>query len=210
MHRSLLLVLALAGTAAAQPAPTAPTPAPLGVYNTAPAKHAGLFLRVTPGIAASAAVASVDNEDLSISGGAGRFGIAAGWAIQPRLILLGELIGHATLGPELEYKGDVTMTDDDVTWGISYAGAGVNYYLPSNLYLTGTAGALVMTLETSDGVMNSTNTGFGLKLGLGKEWYVASKVGLGVGFELLAGSVPDGDANWGVATLGLTFSATYN
>jgi hypothetical protein len=208
MYRSLLLVLALAGTAAAQPAPT--TSAPLGVYNTAPAKHSGLFLRATPGIAASAAVASVDNEDLSISGGAGRFGIAAGWAIQPRLILLGELIGHATLGPELEYKGNVTMTDDDVTWGISYAGAGVNYYLPSNLYLTGTAGALVMSLETSDGVMNSTNTGFGLKLGVGKEWFVAPKVGLGVGVELLAGSVPDGDANWGVATLGLTFSATYN
>jgi len=209
MYRSLLLVLALAGTAAAQPAPTT-TPAPLGVYTTAPAKHSGLFLRVTPGIAASAAVASVDNEDLSISGGAGRFGLAAGWAIQPRLILLGELIGHATLGPELEYKGDVTMTDDDVTWGISYAGAGVNYYLPSNLYLTGTAGALVMSLETSDGVMNSTNAGFGLKLGVGKEWFVAPKVGLGVGVELLAGSVPDGDANWGVATLGLTFSATYN
>jgi len=203
MYRSACLLLALAGTAAADPAP-------MGVYNTAPAPHSGLFLRATPGIAASAAVASVDNEDLTIRGGAGRLGLAVGWAIQPRLILMGELVGHATVGPELEYKGDVTMTDDSVTWGISYAGAGVNYYLPSNLYLTGTAGALVMSLETSDGTMSSTNTGFGLKLGVGKEWMVAQKVGLGLGVELLAGSVPDGDTNWGVATLGLTFSATYN
>jgi hypothetical protein len=197
-----LLVLALASPAAAQPAP-------LGVYAE-PATHDGLFLRVAPGVAGSAATTKVMDTDLSISGGAGRLGLAIGWAVQPRLILMAELLGHAVLGPELEYEGDVTMTDDDVVWGVSYAGAGLNYYLPSNLYISATGGALVMSLETSDMKMNTTNAGFGMKLGIGREWFVAPKVGLGLGLELLGGWVPDGDADWGVATLGLSFSATYN
>jgi hypothetical protein len=196
-------VLALATTHAhAQPAPA--------VYESQPITHDGLFLRVTPGIAASAATTKVMDTELDIRGGAGRLGLAIGWAVQPRLILMAELLGHAVVGPELEYKGDVTMTDDDVVWGVSFAGAGINYYLPSNLYLSATGGALVMSIETSDMKMNTSNTGFGMKLGIGREWFVSPKVGLGVGIDLLAGWVPDGDADWGVATLGLSFSATYN
>lgn len=175
-----------------------------------PPHQRGLFLRITPGVAASAATAKVDGDDLSLRGGAGRFGIAAGWTISPRVIVGLELLGHAVLGPELERDGMTTTTDDDVVWGVSYAGVGLNYYLPSNLYLGASAGAMIMTLETSDMETAETETGFGLKAGVGYEWWVASKVGLGVGLELLAGSVDDGDARWGVATLGLAFSATYH
>lgn len=172
--------------------------------------HQGLFVRLTPGIAGSAASTEENNTELDIRGGAGRLGIAVGWTVAPRLILTAELLGHAVLGPELEYKGTVTMTDDDVVWGVSYAGLGVNYYFPSNLYLSGSGGALVMTLETSDTKMTETDVGFGMKIGLGREWWVSPKVGLGVGIELLAGYVPDDEARWGVATFGLAFSATYN
>lgn len=200
MTSSLAVLLLLSTTATAQP----------DLQAEADVRHRGLFLRVTPGVAASAATADDDGTDLALSGGAGRFGIAVGWAVSPRVILDVELLGHAVLGPELEIDGMTTETDDDVVWGVSYAGVGANYYLPSNLYLTGSLGAMMMTLETSDMDTAETDVGFGLKVGVGYEWWVASKVGLGVGVELLAGSVDDGDARWGVATLGLAFSATYN
>jgi hypothetical protein len=196
-----LLLLTVTTTVAAQPS---------DLHAESEPHHRGLFLRVTPGIAASAATAEVDGNDLSLRGGAGRLGLAAGWAVSPRTIIAVELLGHAVVGPELESKGMTTTTDDDVVWGVSYAGVGLNYYLPSNLYLGASLGAMMMTLETSGMDTAETELGFGLKAGIGYEWWVASKVGLGVGIELLAGSVDDGDARWGVATLGLAFSATYN
>jgi Outer membrane protein beta-barrel domain len=196
-----LPLLAVTTTASAQPG---------DLHAASEPRHVGLFLRVTPGVAASAATAEVDGNELSLRGGAGRLGIAAGWAISPRVILAVELLGHAVLGPELESDGMTTTTDDDVVWGVSYAGVGLNYYLPSNLYLGASLGTMMMTLETSGMDTAETDLGFGLKAGVGYEWWVASKVGLGVGVELLAGSVDDGDARWGVATLGLAFSATYN
>jgi hypothetical protein len=198
---SLTAILLLSTTVGAQPS---------DLHAASEPHQGGLFVRVTPGVAASAATAEVDGNDLSLKGGAGRLGLSVGWAVSTRVIIAVDLLGHAVVGPELERDGMTTTTDDDVVWGVSYAGVGLNYYLPSNLYLGASLGAIMMTLETSDMDTAETDVGFGLKAGIGYEWWVASKVGLGVGIELLAGSVDDGDVRWGVATLGLAFSATYN
>ena len=204
MHRLPCLVCAalVAAPAAAQPVTT--------VEDRVEEAHRGLFLRITPGIAGSAAQTTYEDTDYKLQGGAGRLGIAVGWAVSPRWIVAAELLGHVSLGPELESDGMTTVTDDDVAWGVSYAGIGFNHYLRSNVYFTASAGGLMMTLDTDEMDVGETDLGFGLKLGVGKEWWVANEVGLGVGLELLAGSVPDGDADWAVATFGLAFSATYN
>ncbi|MDQ3367291.1 MAG: porin family protein [Myxococcota bacterium] len=184
---------------------------PMELHTAQPEeRHQGLFLRITPGVAGGAATSDTGGDELTLKGGAGRLGIAVGWAVSPRLILAAELLGHAVLGPEIESSGTTTETDDDVVWGISYAGAGLNYYLPSNLYFAASAGALLMSLETSDMKMAETELGFALKLGVGREWWIAPKIGLGVGLEILAGAVSDGEADWTVATVGVAFSATYN
>jgi hypothetical protein len=173
-------------------------------------RHEGLLLRVTPGVSAAAANARVDDQDMSLRGGAGQLGPTAGWAVAPRVILTLELLGHAVLGPDLEIDGDVTETDDDVTWGISYGGLGASFYLPSNFYLAASGGPLVMTLDSDTLDRAETDVGGAGKLAAGYEWWVGREVGLGAALELLAGAVPDGDETWGVATLGLSFSATYN
>jgi hypothetical protein len=200
----VLLSLALAGTGAAQPAP-APS-----AQASQPVRHEGLFLRITPGVGASAAEGKTTNADLKISGGAGRLGIAVGWALRPGLNVIGELVGHAILGPDLEFKGAQSMTENDVIWGVSFGGAGLNFYTAGNMYFVVTGGALMMSLDSKDIEMKRSSTGFGSKIGVGKEWFVSSEVGLGLGLELLGGYVPDGDADWSVATLGLSLSATYN
>jgi hypothetical protein len=171
--------------------------------------HEGLLVRFTPGVASAAASATVDETDYTLKGGAGRLGIAAGWSLSPRLVLTGEILGQAIVGPELEIDGDDHRTDDDVTWGVSYAGAGLNYYFQSNLYLAGSAGGLVMTLDTSDGEAE-TDVGFAAKAAIGYEWWLGREWGLGVALDLLAGAVPDDGTDWGVATIGLAASATYN
>ncbi|MGE0868486.1 MAG: outer membrane beta-barrel protein [Kofleriaceae bacterium] len=201
--RSLSVVLVIAATAATAAAQSVEMTAP-------PPKHTGLFLRVTPGFAGSAATAKVAGEDATLKGGAGRFGIAVGYAVQPGLIISGELLGHAVLGPELELEGMTMQAPDDVVWGISYAAVGVNWYSASNLYLHGSLGAVMMSLEVDDMPRADTDVGFGLTLGVGYEWFVANKVGLGLGLELLGGQVEADGTDWTLATLGLAFSATYN
>ena len=203
MNRLACIALVLAAApAAAQPVTY--------VEAQAPERHQGLFLRVTPGVAASAAKTTFEGTDYTLSGGAGRLGISAGWAVAPRVIIMAELLGHATLGPDLETDGMIMGTDDDVAWGVSYMGAGVTTYFRNNFYLTGTLGAMMMTLDSDDMDVGETGVGLGSKLGVGYEWWLGRELGLGIGLELLGGRVPDGDASWSVATLGLAFSATYN
>ncbi len=176
---------------------------------TAGEPHEGLLVRLTPGVASAAASATVDDTDYTLKGGAGRLGITGGWSLSPRLVVTAELLGQAVVGPELEIDGDEHTTDDDVTWGVSYAGLGINYYFQSNLYLAGSAGGLVMTLDTSDAEAE-TDLGFAAKAALGYEWWLGREWGLGVALDLMAGAVPDEDTDWGVATIGLAMSATYN
>lgn len=171
--------------------------------------HDGLFVRVTPGVSGAAASTTVDDAELTVRGAAGRLGLSLGASISPRVVVSAELIGQAVLGPEVVSDDQTHETDDDVSWGVSYAGAGASYYFPSNFYLSGSAGALIMTLETPE-MDSETDLGFGAKLAVGQEWWVSRDWGLGLAAELLAGSVPDGDTDWGVATLGLALSATYN
>lgn len=204
------LILALAAVAATGAAAHAqPTAGAVQAEYEVP-RHTGLFVRVTPGISGNAATAEAEGTEFTLSGAGGRFGIAVGWAVQPGLIVSGELIGNAVIGPELEVEGMTFEGSDDVTWGVSYAGAGLDYYFPSNLYLSGSLGAMLMTIDTSEMEPEETEVGFGLKLGIGREWWVSDKIGLGVGLDLLAGSIEDSGVRWTVATFGLSFSATYN
>lgn len=176
----------------------------------APHRHDGLFIRIAPGIAGAAATTHVDGTDYTLSGAAGRLGIGIGWSIAPRIVLDAELLGHAVLGPTLDVSGDMTEADDDVTWGVSYAGVGATYFFRNNVNLSGSVGTMIMSLDAPNMDQARTDHGVGLKLGVGKEWWLSPRWGLGAALEILGGNVPDGDAHWGVATVGLTMSATYN
>ena len=177
-----------------------------------PAVHAhdGLFIRIAPGIAGAAATTHVDGTDYTLKGGAGRLGIGIGWSIAPRVVLDAELLGHAVVGPTLDVGGNMSDASNDVTWGVSYAGLGATYFFRNNVNLSGSVGTLIMSLDAPNMDQARTDHGVGLKLGVGKEWWLSSRWGLGAALELLGGNVPDGDAHWGVATVGLTMSATYN
>jgi hypothetical protein len=63
--------------------------------------------------------------------------------------------------------------------------------------------------------MDIARSDFGVaaKLGIGKEWWVSQRWGLGATLEAMAGAVPDDatkDKGWGFFGVDLAFSATYN
>jgi hypothetical protein len=201
MYRRLSPAILLAAPLAALTVPSSAAAQP----------HEGFLFRVTPGVSAAAASTTVDEVDYTLSGAAGQLGLVAGWAVAPRFILTAELLGHAILGPDLEVDDDTMETDDDLEWGISYAGLGATYYFRSNAFVAASGGALIMTLDSDDLDRAETDLGGAGKLTAGYEWWVGRETGLGVALELMAGAVPDDeDVTWGVATLGLALSATYN
>lgn len=178
-----------------------------------PETHDGLFLRLSPGFSAAAAVNKTGNEDVSLSGGAGFFGFEIGVAVSPNMTVGADLASNVVLGPTLSI-GDLEFdTDDDLEWGVLYFGGAINYYLPSNIYLKGGIGGIRMTLRVPGDEESRSEMGFGVNLGVGKEWWVSPNWGVGAALGMMLGSVPDGDdslESWGVATIGASLSATYN
>jgi hypothetical protein len=169
----------------------------------------GFYASVAPGVAGAAAQTHVDGNSYTLKGAAGQLGLTLGWQITPRLAIDGELVGHAVVSPELDKSGMVHQTNDNVTWGIGYAGLGATAFFAYGVHVSGSAGVLRMTLDAPDMPTAKTNLGGGAKVGVGKDWQVAPHVGLGAALEVLGGAISDDKATWNVATVGLSLAATY-
>lgn len=216
-----VLTMALAGPARAQGAPAGspgqPAPAPgaqWGVKYEDPTAqvHDGFFLRFHLGPAGFATSASAAGDELSVRGSGGGFSFALGGAINPRVVIYGEIFADMAVGPTLEQNGEELTTSDDVSAGVIGFGPGIAYYFPSNLYLSATLGLAQLTVQVDGEEVGESETGFGVSAALGKEWWVSPQWGLGIAGQLFMGSIPDGgiDANWQTAGVMLAFSATCN
>lgn len=174
-----------------------------------PADHnGGFYLRLTGGGGfSSTAITDPSSFKLEFSGVGGNMSAAIGGVVSPNLAIHGTVWGWLVNSPDAEINGSSAGQLDDNLNLSAFGGGATYYFMPANLYMTGSMG--VGTLHTSSG---SSDAGFVFDLGLGKEWWVSSTWGLG----LLAGvnyhSIPDGgiDGNWSGATFLLSFSATYN
>ncbi|XXF79645.1 hypothetical protein P2318_07775 [Myxococcaceae bacterium GXIMD 01537] len=175
-------------------------------------RHDGLYLRIQGGLGYNRAESRSVN-GFAIKGGSGALNLELGVAVVPNFIIFGKLYGSAVPSPDLEI-GSVTVegSDDRVSSNLGAVGAGLTYYfMPANFYLTG---ALTMTQLsiTNDGEkVAETETGGGLHLGLGKEWWASENWGLGLGVEFVFSRIPSsGRDDWDFASGSLLFSATFN
>ena len=113
--------------------------------------------------------------------------------------------------PELEFNGlEETATDTSIA--MSMLGGGFTYYFgPSNVYLTASVGASLLSFEF-DGETEESDAGIAFDAGLGKEWWVSDRWGLGVSGTVGYHSVPPGDADakFKGPSFALRFSATFN
>jgi hypothetical protein len=173
--------------------------------------HDGFFMRLSLG--GGGASASKSGE--KYSGGSGAFGAAFGGAITQHLILYGEVFGHSVHEPK--YKvGGTSVTERGWDLNIAGVGPGVAYYfMPLNLYLSGTLLLQRASLSESNDSRSSralTDVGLAASLMVGKDWWVSDNWALGVAAQFLLGSAKDRDdeSNWTTAALALMFTATYN
>lgn len=203
---------ASAASAQTYPPPPPPPyqPPPPAAYGPPAFRHLGLALRFDLGIGYLGTSASPG--DLKISGGGGSFGFMVGGAISENLILGGELWDVVTFSPTFT-QGGVTVTG--VSASMALVGVGVNltyYFMPANVYLSLSPSITNVNLTTG-GMTGSTESGFGMKIALGKEWWVADHWGIGLAGQFYFSSNVDKGPNpptWSSLAGGIAFSATYN
>jgi tetratricopeptide (TPR) repeat protein len=203
-----------AATAAPPGAPYYYPPATPAVAAVVPPpgqhRHDGFFLRVQLGFGFTSVTS--ERTDTQVSGGSGHFALAAGAALAGKLALFAELGGGSVTEPRVKigdqstpFQGELTV----VTFGVGAA----YYFMPINIYLSGTIGGSQVTMKVQDRMFES-KTGFGVTLSAGKEWWVSKDLGLGAAVQLHSSAVkekvPLNPDTLTPAWISLAFSGTYN
>ncbi|MGQ0721749.1 MAG: hypothetical protein ACT4PE_09285 [Candidatus Eiseniibacteriota bacterium] len=194
----LIAVIAWNATGAATAAPNGPR------------DHAGgFFLRLSAGGGTAKTSIEEAGSELEVSGTSADLNLAIGAVVAPNLAVHGTIFGWVLSDPDVELDGMSGTADGDVD--MSAFGAGLTYYfMPVNLYLSGSVGA--GSLSASGDIDGETDTGIAVDLTAGKEWWVGNGWGLGAAAAFQYQSFPDGevDANWSGPAFALRFSATMN
>ena len=222
-------VLALPVIAAGQPGQPPPPPPPgsspgygYGAYGmTVPGvhEHEGFFLRLGIGLGYLNMRTEFLDEDLDIKGPAGHLQLALGGNLSPNLILFGQLFVNAINEPTVEFNGEEEDAED-LTASIGAVGIGMAYYLPSNVYFSGTLAVSQLRLSDDSGDEENdaeTEAGPAFLAQIGKEWWVSENWGLGLAGQFILSSNEDDedaegeiDVTWTTLGFGLLFSATYD
>jgi hypothetical protein len=148
--------------------------------------------------------------DASIQGFVGSFGIAAGEAVWENEILAFHFWNVVAAKPEVR-QGGFGINNPSATLAIIAFGPEYTRYFGDNYYLSITP-SLSRAIVATSGSSGATQFGFGLRAGLGKEWWVSDHWGLGVVGQLTFSANQDAGGNppmwmaWGGT---VAFSATY-
>lgn len=176
--------------------------------------HDGFFLRMLLGFGQTDFTEEMDyGGDLKMSGVGTELRFQIGGCVSENLILYGEFGGVVVMGPNIEWAGNTTSSDNS-SLSISEFGGGITYYfMPENIYLSLSAVLPMATIEFNN-TKGESNIGYGLFLSAGKEWWIGEQWGLGVALYGSYGSMKDkGDfADNAISTYsyGLAISATLN
>lgn len=174
-------------------------------------RHLGFALRLDLGGGYLKSSSSPD--DYALKGGAGAFGVVVGGAVSENLILGGDFWGVTAASPTLTQFGQTLGTATGVSLSLTGIGLNVTYYfMPANVYLS-LSPSICSVSVSYGGVSASTENGFGMKLGVGKEWWVADHWGIGAALQYFFSSNKDTGPNpptWSSNAFAVAFSATYN
>jgi hypothetical protein len=175
--------------------------------------HDGFFLRLAPGFGWNETSSDSGGNSLKMSGVSGLFNFAVGGAVAQDLIIQLDVSGVSTPDPKVKLNG-TDISSSVSSSSTAMVGIGMTYYFPSNFYLTGAVGMAESRNKTS-GSTNSTDTGFGVNVMVGKEWWVSDDWGLGLAGQFLFTRCPDKSFNGSrpdvdSTSFGLLLSATYN
>jgi hypothetical protein len=178
-----------------------------------PRTHDGFYLNLEGGLGAlsTSVTASNTGNDVKLSGAAGLFGIALGGAVTPNFVIGGRLWGTAASDPDLEINGQSGSTTD-TSLGLTGIGLDLTYYLmPINIYFQATPSIGLLSVK-EQGTSYDFDSGFAIRLAVGKEWWVSDNWGIGLNLQYAHSSNDGKDlpGTWRTNWFGVAFSATYN
>ena len=181
-------------------------------------RHEGFYLHVELGLGGTEtrAAATSTNEEMSLSGGAGAFDIALGWSLGDHLVLGGEIWDMVVPQPDVKVGSSSATSDSDSQLSLVGWGPTIRYYIAPehlNMFLAATP-SLTQVSTRLNGNEGSTKTGLGIRLSVGKEWWLGhSQWGMGVAGHLVLSTNKDNGDNaptWNTTGAGIDFSATWN
>lgn len=175
-------------------------------------KHDGFFLQMDLGFGRLSSWVPDDVLEPSIVGGAGAFSLSLGGAVVENFIVAGHLWGVSAPDPETRINGE-QLGRVDGSVGMSGLGVNLTYYvMPLNLYLSASPSITQLSVEAA-GERGETEAGFGLRLAVGKEWWVSDNWGLGLNGQFAFSRNKDQGVDapsLRTAWFGVALSATYN
>jgi len=133
-------------------------------------RHLGFYIRPDLGFG----YMNSDENGVSLHGLAVVSGVAIGGALQENSILAAHFFNATIYNPTVSSGGFSSSTSDS-SWAMFGFGPQYTYYfMPSNMYLSTTLGLTRMHSSTNSGSGDS-DWGFGMRLSLGKEWWVGDR-----------------------------------
>lgn len=153
------------------------------------AVHDGFHLAVALG-GGIRSVFIKSSTSVSLDGNGAAFGVVAGGAVAPNLILHGSLYATALEHPEVTIGQDSVM-NDDFTATFTALGPGLTYYvMPVNVYL---GGSLLLTQSRfeSGGEAVKSEWGPGAEARLGKRFWLGEHTLLGFGVQGIYAEMDD-------------------
>jgi len=153
---------------------------------------------------------------VKISGVSADLNVGLGGALSRSVILFGEIVASNITDPEFKIDNTKVKTTN-VSAGAFGIGVGLAYYLPSNTYFSATLASTQLSIQRNDqNTSTETNSGLGVTLQVGQEWWVGRDWGLGVAGQFLTASMKDNDTGtgnpptWKTTGFGVLCSASYN
>lgn len=178
----------------------------------------GFYGRVGVGAGYMSSASTEEGADASVSGMGTALNLAAGYAVMPRLVLFGEFNYEMALGPSAQANGkDIPEAlAPDVSMNFLSVGPGAAYFFENDVFVQGSLLYAQAAISMSDKDETDPATGFGFRLGVGKEFALSDQFQLGAGanvfYGMLSSDVPgtSESASSNALSLGLTVSASFN
>ncbi len=185
--------------------------------------HDGFYLSLSGGPAVGSITLNATNapfNTMEFAGGGFQFDFKIGGVIseQQNLILSFDLISRAISSPTITIDENAANTTSTVMASDEMYGVGITkYFMPSNTFINATIGIAKFALQVNN-TSSTSQSGLGLQLKAGKEWWVSSDWGLGVavGFAYLSAddqsdpNYPGYSATISTTKFFVVFNATYN